>query len=124
MKEGTVRGYVHVTVLSLTRFLGGLSRGGQNLSKKNYKRNPTTSFVPRFDDKCQKEDEEAQIEKAGKREYYSKIARANRVGNEKCTDKGLNRKEMEIVRRHRKSVKERTEELRAELELKRVEDWF
>ena len=119
-----MRGDVHVTVLSLTRFLGGLSRGGQNLSKKNYKRNPTTSFVPCFDDKCRKEDEESQIKKVGKRAYYSKLARANRVGNEKCTDRGLNREEMEIVRRHRKSVKERTEELRAELELKHAGDWF
>ena len=91
---------------------------------KNFKRGAGSSLVPFFSARCKKEGVARKVDEVGKRVYYSGVARANREGNEHCTDRGLNRNEMEIVRKHRKRVKGRIEELREELELKHAEDWF
>ena len=95
------------------------------MARKDFGKSAGVSFVPRFSADGRKEYESEKMARLGKREYYLRKGKAAREARgDFSEDKGLSVGEMEVVRLHRKGVKERTEELRAELELKHAGDWF
>ena len=89
--------------------------------KRNYKRNVSSSFVPRFAGKCSAEDEKLKLERLGKREYYLRQAMANRLERGE-PDGSITKEKVFLLRDHLRKVKKRKDAIEKKMEQEQIDN--
>ena len=88
------------------------------MSKKNYKRKQSSSFVPTFTAKSESEREEDIMRRMGKSAYYAMKGRVRRAElGDFNPQAGLTREQLSAVYAHKRKVKAKLERLQMIKEL-------